>query len=445
MHVYYIISLFFVSYMNREILRLVIPNIISNVSVPLLGLIDLAVLGRLDSIIYLDAVAVGSLVFNFVYWNFSFLRMGASGLTAQAYGSGDRSEQLHVIVRGLLIAFLAGAFLVIFRVQIAHLVFRLLGASPDVTAEAINYFRIRIFAAPATIALFAFSGWFIGMQNAVYPMLISIAVNLLNAGMSYYLAITAGMSAQGVALGTVFSQYIGLVLCIIFFVQKFDVSFAETKFSVLFDRSKLLRFFTVNSDIFLRTLCVIGVMSFFTSNSASNSNEILAVNTILLQFFLMYSFFIDGFAYAAESLVGKYYGRDNRRQLLRAVKSLFAIGVGVSIFISAIFCFTGDHVLGLLTDNYSIIHAGAPYLIWVKVIPLVSVFAFLWDGVFIGATATRLMRNSLFFSAGVFFLSFYAFPSTWGNHGLWFSFVLFLLSRGLFQTIVFKKHILLRR
>lgn len=431
--------------MNRDILRLAIPNIISNVSIPLLGLIDLAVLGRLDSIIYLDAVAVGALVFNFVYWNFSFLRMGASGLTAQAYGADDRSEQLHVLLRGLVIALVAGVLLVIFHRSAGELAFRLIGASPQVTAEALNYFNVRIMAAPATIAMFAFSGWFIGMQNAVYPMIVAIAVNLLNAGLSYYFAITMGLNARGVALGSVVAQYIGLALCMLVFIYRYRFSMADARLSQLFQRDKMRRFFSVNSDIFLRTLCVIGVMSFFTSRSAVHSDHILAVNTILLQFFLTYSFFIDGFAYSAEALVGKHYGSGDRREVLSAVRSLFKLGVAVSLVVAAVFAMAGDRVMYLLTDNADVIAAGQPYMIWVKLVPLVSVLAFLWDGVYIGATATRQMRNSLFLAAAVFFAAYYSMPAACGNHGLWLSFMLFLISRGLYQTFVFKHTVLLRR
>lgn len=431
--------------MNRDILRLAIPNIISNVSVPLLGLIDLAILGRLDSIIYLDAVAVGAMVFNFLYWNFSFLRMGASGLTAQAYGAGDATEQLHVLVRGLLIACLGGIILILFRTQAGQLVFSLIGASEAVTAEALKYFSIRIFAAPATIALFAFSGWFIGMQNAVYPMLISIAVNVLNGIASYYFAIVLGFNAEGVAWGTVIAQYFGLALSILFFKKRFAFSFSDLSVAVLLQRDRLKLFFSVNSDIFLRTLCVIAVMSFFTSRSASHSDHILAVNTMLLQLFLTYSFFIDGFAYAAEALVGKYYGSGDRRKLLASVRALFMFGIGVSVAISLVFFVADDWILRMLTDNETVLSAGRPYLIWLQTIPLVSALAFLWDGVYIGATATRLMRNSLFISAAIFFISFFTVPDSWGNHGLWFSFVLFLVVRGVIQTFLFKPKILLAR
>ena len=220
---------------------------------------------------------------------------------------------------------------------------------------------------------------------------------------------------------------------------------ADARLSQLFQRDKIRRFFSVNSDIFLRTLCVIGVMSFFTSRSAVHSDHILAVNTILLQFFLTYSFFIDGFAYSAEALVGKHYGSGDRREVLSTVRSLFKLGVSVSLVVAAVFAMAGDRVMYLLTDNADVIDAGQPYMIWVKLVPLVSVLAFLWDGVYIGATATRQMRNSLFLAAAVFFAAFYSMPPAWGNHGLWLSFMLFLISRGLFQTFVFKRTVLLRR
>lgn len=430
---------------NKEILRLAIPNVISNVTVPLLGLIDLAILGRLDSVIYLDAVAVGSLIFNFVYWNFSFLRMGASGLTAQAYGAGDKSEQINVLIRGLVIAFFAGLLLILLKTPVGHLAFNLIESSEHVSAEAEKYFSIRIFAAPATIGLFAFSGWFIGMQNAIIPMIVAIAVNICNGILNYIFAIKMGMNAEGVAYGTVFSQYFGFSLSLALYLYKYPYNYSTLSAPVIFATEKLKRFFSVNRDIFLRTFCVIAVMSFFTSKSAAHSDTILAVNTILVQYFLTYSFFIDGFAYAAEALVGKYLGANQRRNMLAAIKSLFNWGVGISLVISICFVFAGENIMLLLTDNYKIIDESKEYLLWIKITPLVSMLAFLWDGVYIGATATKMMRNSLMVAASVFFAAYFSLNEVWGNHGLWFSFMLFLLSRGVFQSFFFKKHVLLKR
>jgi len=430
---------------NKEILRLAIPNVISNVTVPLLGLIDLAILGRLGSVTYLDAVAVGSLIFNFVYWNFSFLRMGTSGLTAQAYGTGDSTEQLNVLARGLTIAFFAGVLLIMLRSPIGHLAFSVIESSDHVTAEAEKYFSIRIFAAPATICLFAFSGWFIGMQNSIIPMTVAIAVNICNGVLNYIFAIKMEMNAEGVAIGTVVSQYFGFSLSAILFFTRYPYRFSDLSARVVFATDKLKHFFSVNRDIFLRTFCVIAVMSFFTSKSAAHSDTILAVNTILVQYFLTYSFFIDGFAYAAEALVGKYMGANRRRDMLASIKSLFNWGIGISAIIAICFAIAGENIMRLLTNNMAIIAESREYLLWIKIIPLVSMLAFLWDGVYIGATATKTMRNSLFIATSVFFATYFSIYNKWGNHGLWLAFVLFLLSRGIFQTIFFKRQILLKK
>jgi multidrug resistance protein, MATE family len=433
--------------LNKEILKLAFPNIISNISVPLLGLVDIAVLGHLPDIVYLNSVAVGSLVFNFIYWNFSFLRMGASGLSAQAYGQGNIIEQRNILIRGIAIACAAGLLLVIIKKPLGDFALYAIGASKEVTAEASKYFYIRMYEAPAAIGLFAISGWFIGMHKPSYAMAAALATNLVNVALNYWLAIILGMYAEGVALGTVISQYTGLAIAAAIAYKKFP-ALKDTAARAVKEAMKgkeMRRFFTVNRDIFLRTLCVIFVMSFFTSRSAIYSDTVLAANTILMKYFLFYSFFIDGFAYAAESITGRLAGAGRRRELLRYSKGIFAWGASVSICIAACFAAAGDNIMSILTSSQEVISTGAQYMPWIWAVPIIGAAGFLWDGIYIGATAARTMRNSLFTAAAVFFASYFPLSVLMGNHGLWLAFLLFLAARGLFQTLAFKKYVLLKR
>jgi MATE family multidrug resistance protein len=428
--------------LNREILNLAIPNIIANITIPLLGMVDLALVGHLESEIYIGAIALGGMIFNIIYWGFGFLRMGTSGFTAQAYGKKDQKEGILVLSRSLLVGIGGAIVLILLQRPIELLGFAAIKGSQEVEYFAAEYFRIRIWAAPATLALYAIAGWFIGMQNARVPMIIAIVVNILNIVFNLLFVLGLGMKSDGVALGTVLAQYGGLLTGIAFFIRKHRGLVSLWNYQEMIDWKALKRFFVVNRDIFIRTLCLIFVFSFFTSQSAAQDDLTLAVNTLLLQYFMVFSYLIDGFAYAAEALVGKYIGEQNRAMLGRTIRHLFIWGLGISIPFTLTYLFGGEKIIWILTNNAEVISQTIPFLFWVAVVPLVTFSAFLWDGIFIGATASAGMRNTMLLSTlFVFIPAYFIGKPILENHGLWLALILFMISRGLSQTLISKKEI----
>ncbi len=429
--------------MNRSILKLAIPNIVSNITIPLIGLVDLALMGHLGSEVYIGAIALGGVIFNFIYWGFSFLRMSTSGFTAQAFGEGNKTESITILVRALLVSLLISLLILILQVPIAWASFKVIGGSAEVETLANEYFRIRIWAAPAALSLFVFSGWFLGMQNARYPMIIAIAVNVSNILFSMFFVFILNMKSEGVALGTVISQYIGLLIALVLFSIKYkNLLFMISRKGIL-DFKILVEFLRVNSDIFIRTFCIIAVFTFFTSKSASINNTVLAVNSLLIQLLLFFSFFIDGFAFAGEALVGKYVGARDISKLKKVVKLLFYWGAGLAVVFTIIYLPGVNLILKLLTSQHEVIESAQPFLIWVILVPVASFGSFIWDGIYIGATASKAMRNTLLGATFLVFVPTYYFLNPiFDNHALWMGMVLFMFSRGVIQTFLYRKAIL---
>jgi len=425
--------------MNRDILRLAIPNIISNITVPLLSMVDMAIVGHLSLEVYIGAIATATLIFNFMYWSFSFLRMGTSGFTAQAYGAENKKEASTILLRSLLIAFTAGLLIIIFQHVIFHLAFRVIKASPEVILYAGNYFDIYIWAAPAVLGMYAFSGWFVGMQDARTPMYIAIATNIINIALSLTFVYGLNMNIEGVALGSAIAQVSGFFLAFIIWFFKYKEIRINIDFSRLKHLSAYIPFFKVNTDIFIRTMLLIAVTTFFTSVSAKMGNTILAANALLMQLFTLFSYMMDGFAYAAEALTGKFIGAKKADRLNQLIKFLFAWGFGLVVLFTLIYGLFTEQILGLLTDKTDVIEVCKNYQVWVLLIPLAGFSAFLWDGIFIGATASRQMRNSMFIAAGFFFAIYYSLYSTLANNALWLSFIIYLSMRGIMQAFMYKK------
>ncbi len=430
------------SSMNKQILRLAIPNVISNITVPLLGMADLAILGHLESELYIGAIALGGMIFNFIYAIFSFLRMGTSGFTAQAYGEGNKEEMMMMFGRSMFFALAGGLLIILLQYPVERLSFMLLEGSAEVETLAREYFYIRIYAAPASLGIMALSGWYIGMQNSRFPMIIAIFINLVNIGANVFFVYGLGMRSDGVALGTVIAQYLGLGLGLFLFRSRYMGLREHWARDMFFNWQKLGRFFKVNLDIIIRTLCLIFTFAFFTAQSAKVDDTILAVNTVLLQYLFVFSYLTDGFAYAGEALVGRYIGARNPAHLQKAIKLLFTWGLLISIPFSLTYFIAGDHMMLLLTDNVAIIEAASPYLFWIGLVPVITFAAFIWDGIYIGATASDSMRNALLISTFVVFLpAYYLLQPMLGNHGLWLAMMLFMISRGLLLTIFARKHI----
>jgi len=429
--------------MNRKILKLATPNIVSNITVPLLGLVDLALMGHLNSEVYIGAIALGGVIFNFIYWGFSFLRMSTSGFTAQAFGEKDHAKSINILIRALLVAGIVSALILALQTPIAWASFKVIGGSADVEALAKSYFGIRVWAAPAALSLFVFSGWFLGMQNARYPMIIAITVNVVNIILSVFFVFALDMNSNGVALGTAISQYVGLAIAFILFNNRYRNLIHFISHKAIFDIKLLVEFFKVNTDIFIRTFCIILVFTFFTSKSASMNDTILAVNSLLIQLLLFFSFFIDGFAYAGEALVGKYIGSNNTQKLRKVVKLLFYWGFGLALVFTLVYFPGVKLILKLLTSQTEVIESAQAFLPWVIVVPIASFASFIWDGIYIGATASKAMRNTLLISTFAVFAPIYYFLNPiLGNHALWLGMVLFMLMRGVVQTILYKRAII---
>ncbi len=432
--------------MNRQILRLAIPNIISNISIPLLGIVDMALMGHMDSDAYIGAIALGSLIFNFIYWGLGFLRMGTSGFTAQAWGRRDLPETILVLSRAAFIALIISFFLLILQKPIELLSFLVLKGETRVEELAMSYFRIRVWAAPAALGQFALLGFFLGMQNARLPMVVLVSTNLINLLCSYLFVMKLGMGSDGVAYGTVIAQYSGLLIALFFFRKYFSRLFRYWSIQATIQWKQLKNFLKVNQDIFIRTMCLVVVFSIFTARSASSDassqgeETTLAVNSLLMQFFMFYSFLIDGFAHASEALTGKFIGAGNISALKKSVRVLFIWGTGISILFTLIYLLAGSLIFGLLTNNQEVIANARPYFFWVVMVPLVSYTAFLWDGIYIGATAGKEMRNAMLISTMLVFFPIYIVAGKiLGNHGLWLAFILFMLARSLTMQVLSKK------
>ncbi len=428
--------------LNKEILRLAIPNIVSNISVPLAGMVDLAMMGHMGNTAYIGAIALGGMIFSFIYMSFGFLRMGTTGFTAQAFGRKDKSEISLNLMRSLMLAISAAIFLLALQVPIGRFSFFITDAGPEVEQYAAQYFYIRIWAAPATISLYSLNGWFIGMQNTRYPLWISLALNGANLLFNLFFVLGLHMKSDGVALGTVLAQYTGLILAILLFFKKYKHQTAYFNIQKALDFSALKQFFRVNGDIFIRTLLLFFTLSFFTAQSASFGDTLLATNTLLFQYFLFYSFFIDGFAYAAEALVGKFTGAGAKKELIKSVGILFRWGFFISLPFMLAYAFSGELVLNILTTNPQVIAAAKPYWFWIGLVPLITFPAFLLDGIYVGATASKAMRNSMIISTLlVFFPVFYLLKNSLGNHALWFAFLLFMAARGGSLVLMLKQQV----
>ena len=426
--------------LNSRILRLAIPNIVSNITIPLLAMVDLGLMGHLGSEKYVGAVALGGMIFSFIFWAFGFLRMGTSGFTAQAFGQRNLAETGNTLIRSVLTAFGAGILLIVLQWPLGWVAFRLVDGSEQVESLAYQYFTIRIYAAPATLFIYAVIGWFIGMQNAKLPMVLAISVNLLNVLLSLLFIKVLAMGSNGVAWANVISQYGGLLLGIYLLSFYWRKIGKKVVVADALSRLAFLRFIHVNKDIFIRTLCLIFTLSFFTTQSANTSDTILAVNTLLFQFFYFFSYFVDGFAYAAEALAGKYIGSADNGMLKKVIRRLFVWGAAIAGVFTLVYLFAGGFILKLLTNNPNIIMAAKPYMFWVVLVPIITFSAFIWDGIYVGATASKAMRNSMLVITLLIFLpAYYLFQPILGNNGLWLAIMLFMGARGLILSLMAKK------
>jgi len=417
--------------LNKKILNLAIPNVISNLSVPLLGVVDTALVGHLDAVYYLGALAVGGMIFNFLFWGFGFLRMGTTGLTAQEYGKRSREGIIMMLARVQLLALIIGGVIILLKEPIAILCFWIIESGPEVREYTLEYYDIRIFTAPAVLALYGLNGWFLGMQNAKFPMIVTVALNLLNLGLNVWFIYGMGMHVDGVAWGTLISTYLALALAISLFLYQYRRYIGHYIQSRLIDAKEIRKYFSVNRDIFIRTLCLIFTFSFFTAKSAEQGDLVLAANTILLQLWMVAAYGIDGFAYAAESMIGKYKGAKNYALIKKAVGYNLAWGLSIGLMGSMLYGLFDQQILDIFTDKQDVISLAQSVVFWTVLAPFISSICYILDGVFIGATETKPMRNTMLGATFLFFLPAYYVGTLYlGVHGLWLAMVLFMLIRG---------------
>ena len=425
--------------MNKRIFQLAVPSIISNITVPLLGLVDVAIVGHIGDASYIGAIAVGSMLFNVIYWLFGFLRMGTSGMTSQALGRRDFAEVMRLLVRSLTIG--VGIGLLFFILQRFIIGCGLWAMSPeqDVVALARRYCYVCIWGAPAVLGLYGFTGWYIGMQNTRIPMLVSITQNMVNIAASLLLVFGCHLTVEGVALGTVIAQWWGFLMAVVLNriyyrrLDKYDFK------AHLFALDPLKRFFSLNRDIFLRTVCLVAVNLFFTAAGSRESTVVLAVNTLLMTLFTIFSYFMDGFAYAAEALAGRYEGAGNKGAFREMVRQVFVFGGIVAVAFTLLYIIGGERFLGLLTSDRQVIAASGEYFGWAVLIPLAGMAAFVFDGIFVGITQSKSMLASTALASTTFFALFFGLHEWLGNHALWLAFLVYLFVRGIVLYVVFRK------
>ena len=427
---------------SSEILAIALPAIISNLTTPVLGLVDVAITGHIGNAVYIAAIAVGGTVFNMLYWLFGFLRMGSSGLTAQACGAGDRGRCDTILFRALIIGMLVGLLLIALSGPICSVVLGFMDADGATAALADRYFGICIWGAPAVMVSYAIMGWFVGMQDSRSAMWVSIFINLANIVTSLVLVFGLGWKIEGVATGTLTAQWAGAILGLTVVMRRYRPQ--PQALSVVLDRRRLLSFFRINADIFLRTCCLVAVTLWFTHAGALQGPVILAANAVLLQLFILFSYFMDGFAYAGEALAGKYAGAQSAgidmargRSLHTLLRELLVAGVACALLFSLLYLLAGSAFVSLLTDDSGVVQAARRYLPWCMAVPLCGFLAFIWDGIFVGLTHTRYMLAAMLVALAVFFGLYFGLRTHMGNDCLWLAFDAYLIARGLVSWTLF--------
>lgn len=423
--------------MNREILRIALPNIISNITVPLMGIVSTAIAGHwgADSAATIGALAIGVSIFNFIYWNCSFVRMGTSGLTAQAFGAGNFRECTNMLVRAMLVAGAMGLLMLVVQYPLGELALWGLNGN-EMTRE---YFYARVWAVPAGILLFGFNGWFTGMQNAIIPMCTAITVNLVHVLCSLWFAFGLDMGIVGIAYASIIAQWTGVALSALLLVVCYGRILTGIDWAEVVEMKSLKTFFVVNRDIMLRTFCIVAVYTFFTGASARMEDPaLLAVNTLLLQLFTLFSYMNDGFAYAAEALTGRFIGARDQAALRDCLRRCIAWGTAVAVVFVGIYIVWWRDLVGLFVDSAeanaaTIVELAGRYIGWIILIPIASAMPFIMDGIMVGATETRVMRNSMFWATAAYFGIFFIAYTMIGNNALWLAFTLYMFLRGVIQ------------
>lgn len=413
---------------HRAVLAVAGPIMLSNVTTPLLGIVDTAVIGQIGDAKYIGGVAVGALIFSLVFWAFGFLRMGTTGLTAQAHGRQDGTEIRGILGRALILGSVIGMLLIALQYPIGQIAFILLDGTPQVEALGRVYYDIRIWSAPATLANYALFGWFIGQERAHIAITLQIFVNALNIVLDLFFVVGLGWDVAGIAWGTLIAEYAAAGLGL-FFVARHLLHLNGTwQRDSLLDGVKIRRMIAINRDIFFRSLALISAYSWFTAQGAKSGDIILAANAILMQFVTVSAFFLDGFAFAAEALVGKAIGAERRAALVEAIRVSTIWAAGTAFVITLVIYASGAVIIDFLSVNTEVRQTARIYLAWTALMPIISVWCFQLDGIFIGATRSAEMRNAAIMSLIVYISAWWLFTPL-GNHGLWIALLIFNGSR----------------
>ncbi len=427
---------------NRDVWRIAAPLILSNISVPLLGMVDTGVTGHLDNAAYLGAVAIGATIFGILYTGVNFLRMGTTGIAAQCFGANDYDGLRVSLGQAVIVALLIAMALIALHVPIGNIAMSLIGAEPDVQAFALEYFSIRIWSAPATLASYALIGWFIGLQNARVPLIIVLTINVVNILLDLYLVLALHMTVDGVALASVIAEYSGVMVGLTFAAIELRRHPGHWQAEKLIRVREYAAFFSVNGHLFVRTIALVSTFAFVTAQGARMGGLVLAANAVLMNLQTLTSFALDGVAHAAEALVGKAVGERRREALEQAVRLTLRWSFIFAICFCMAYALLGKLLIYTLTDLVDVRDTALQYLPWLVISPIVSVWSFLYDGVFVGATRAREMRNIMVISALLVFLPAWYLLQDFGNHGLWLAFTIFMASRGIGMHIIYRRKVL---
>lgn len=424
--------------MNKRILQLAVPSILANITIPLVGVVDTAIVGHISDASAIGGIAIGTMLFDLLYWNFGFLRVGTSGMTAQAFGRGDRKECTRLLTQSLGIVGIATLAIWVLQWLFVTAVLACVPCSPEVASFAREYFFVRIWAAPATLSLLAMKGWFIGMQDTVSPMAVDILVNVVNMVVSYVLAVHTPLGPIGVAYGTLVAQYSGLVLAVMILWLKYHLQSTRAELRAALRWDRMRRLMQLNGNLFIRSLCFMVVYVGFTSLASKYGDTELAVSAILMKLFMLFSYFVDGFAFAGEALVGRYIGERAPRMTRRAVRLLFNWSLGVGLIFTAVYALWGDDCIRLITTDMMVIDGARPYMAWLIAMPIVSTLAFMWDGVYVGATAGIQIRNSMIWAAVAFVGAYLACYRWIGVQAIYVAYFAHLVARVVYLSIQWK-------
>jgi len=418
--------------MHRDLLRLAIPNILSNFSIPLLSSVDVALMGHL-SVLHLGAIGLATMIFNFFFWSFGFLRMGTTGMVAQASGAGQSLEVLQLLSRSIILALLISLVILLFQDLIFSMSIMLLGISSDHEGLVYEYFSIRILGAPATLCTYCLIGWLFGKKDTMSPLIATVFINLANILLSYYLVVHSKWGMVGAAYGTVISEYLGIILLLIILRMKYGLKKIERP-----NMEGLQDFLRINSDLFIRTLLLTLSFVFFYRQSGMQGAVILGANVVLLQFLSWLSYGIDGFAHATEILVGNAKGLKNAPVIRSVIRSSFYMAVFMALFYSVIYYFFATDISGLFSEDNEVIEVLISYRIWLALLPFIAIWCYIWDGVFIGLTRTTIMRNTMLLS---FILYIVVYISLEGNvsNPIWYAFMALLFIRGALLGLTFRR------